>query len=442
MNERDALPRHTTPTWEMELLISGATVFALLQLPGVLDELFYAWFPRFARPMAEMVMIPYLYGKVAVYALIVTFVAHLALRAYWVGLVGLQSVHGEGILWERLRSGPLYRRVLRTRIPPATVLIERADNRASLVFGYGVAFALLTMTPLLLLAFAAAMTCAFQFATGSHFAWQGTWTAALALTVLPLALAAVIDRLFGKWLSPDGIAARTLSRVMRAYLALGISSVSSYPMLVFISRMGQKRGGLVIALALASLVGLAMLQLMVREGEVDLGSYGALALGEPGAVRALRNEHYAEYRHGADLSSTAPFIPAEVVRGDWLKLFVPFQPRRDSVGLEQECAPADAAGIDAALPGEERERLATDAARIRVLDCLARLYAPTLDGEPLTVSFDAADDPGSGLRGMVAMLPVKGLAAGRHELTVRRLRAPTADADAPAPAPHRIVFWR
>ena len=32
----DALPARTTPTWEMEMLLSGATVFGLLQLPDVL----------------------------------------------------------------------------------------------------------------------------------------------------------------------------------------------------------------------------------------------------------------------------------------------------------------------------------------------------------------------------------------------------------------------
>jgi hypothetical protein len=31
------LPRQTTPTWEIELLISGATVFGLLQLPAQVE---------------------------------------------------------------------------------------------------------------------------------------------------------------------------------------------------------------------------------------------------------------------------------------------------------------------------------------------------------------------------------------------------------------------
>lgn len=441
MTGRDALPRHTTPTWEMELLISGATVFALLLLPGVLDELFYAYFPRFARPLAEMVLLPYLYIKTTVYALIFTFVLHLAARAYWVGLVGLRSVYGDAVLWDKLRWGPIYRHVLRARTPPVEALVERADNRASLVFSYGVAFALLTLTPLLMVALAALLAWLLQFATQGRFPWQQAWLAALVLTIAPLLLAMLFDRLFGPRLRQDGPAARTMARLFHVYLGLGMATASSYPMLAFVSRAGQKRSGVLITVALFALLGLTFVQLMAREGDIDVGSYGELALGEPGAARALRNEHYAEYRHGADLSSTAPFIPAEVVRGDWLKLFVPFRPGRDSLGLETQCTSAPTA-VDAALPPEERERLQADAARTHVLDCLARLYAPALDGVPVTVQFDAADDPGSGLRGAVAMLPVKQLAPGRHELTVNRLRSQRAGADDPPPAPHRIVFWR
>ena len=40
-----ALPRRTTPTWEVELLISGVAVFAMLQLPGWLDDRLFALLP-------------------------------------------------------------------------------------------------------------------------------------------------------------------------------------------------------------------------------------------------------------------------------------------------------------------------------------------------------------------------------------------------------------
>ena len=36
----ETVPRGTTPTWEIEMLLSGAVVFALLQIPSQLDPLF------------------------------------------------------------------------------------------------------------------------------------------------------------------------------------------------------------------------------------------------------------------------------------------------------------------------------------------------------------------------------------------------------------------
>ncbi len=84
-------------------------------------------------------------------------------------------------------------------------------------------------------------------------------------------------------------------------------------------------------------------------------------------------------------------------------------------------------------------------ARLRAgaLDCLARVYAPQLDGVALQgLHFDAADDPVSGLRGAVAMIPIRQLAPGRHELTVQRQRSQHSKPGDSPPAPHRIVFWR
>ena len=42
----DQLPKHTTPTREVELLISGVAVFAMLQLPGWLNDRLMFLLPR------------------------------------------------------------------------------------------------------------------------------------------------------------------------------------------------------------------------------------------------------------------------------------------------------------------------------------------------------------------------------------------------------------
>ena len=105
--DRESLPARTTPTWEMELLISGATVFGLLQLPGLADRLLFHVHNSSAEPVAAFVLPLWIYVKSALLTLAATFVVHLALRGYWIALVGLSSVYPDGIRWELVarRSG-------------------------------------------------------------------------------------------------------------------------------------------------------------------------------------------------------------------------------------------------------------------------------------------------------------------------------------------------
>lgn len=137
----DALPRHTTPTWEVELLISGVAVFAMLQLPGWLDDRWFTLRPRLDASWAQPLEIIYIYSKTAALILAVAFVAHLLLRARWIAQVGMHSVHPDGIRWERLRLGPIQRAVDEKQYGSAAASIDRADNLATTVFAIGVMLA-------------------------------------------------------------------------------------------------------------------------------------------------------------------------------------------------------------------------------------------------------------------------------------------------------------
>jgi hypothetical protein len=77
--------------------------------------------------------------------------------------------------------------------------------------------------------------------------------------------------------------------------------------------------------------------------------------------------------------------------------------------------------------------------------CFARLLALRLDGTPLSQRLERHRDPYSGQDGALAMIDVRALAPGRHELEIQRLpRAGNSLRLQPGPAlpPDRIVFWR
>lgn len=427
---RDPLPRHTTPTWEMELLLSAATVFGLMQLPAMLDGLLYATMPRFEREAGTLILLPYVYIKAAVQMLVLTFLLHLGLRGYWIALVGLRSVYPAGVNWEGLRWGPVYARVVRRRFAPLPELIEHADNRASKVFGFGIGFAVALLAPLLLLGLAAVLTYVFYRGLGRSVAWLTLWNWLIAILILPYLLAAAVDRLFGRRLAPGSRVARVLGWLFPFYLRLGFGSFVNYPVTLFLSHYGRRRGGIAILLTVMVMVIASMLGQFRERLGAEIGQYGALSGTATGQARTLLPAHYADRRGDGASLTPVPFIPSDVVEGDYLRLFIPYRPTRDNPALRARCPEIEsAAGPDALA---------------RTLDCLALLYPVALDGIVIAdPQFDRAEDAATGLRGVQSMIRVADLAPGRHELQISRPSpaGPRQPDEKPEP-PYVIPFWR
>lgn len=424
------MPRHTTPTWEMELLISGATVFALMQLPGLVEGWLDHWLPRFDADAAAVMLLPAVYLKSSVYALIITFILHLATRGYWVALVGLSSVYPGGLRWEGLKWGPNFVRVIRRRMPELPDLIERADNRASQVFGFGLGFALLLLAPLIFVTVMALAAYALFLLSGKHWSWLTLWNLLLFATFAPYFLLVMLDRWFGSRLAPEGRAARALRAILDTYQRLGFSSFVNFPVTLFISLSGQRRGDLIVGSLAMALASFAVAQQFWLPLAAGIGQFGPAHIGESDSRRRLDPQHYADQRDPGDSSNLLPFIASEVVSGDYLRLFVPYRPRRDNPALARACPEFEAEPEEA-----RRKALAPD--------CLDALYAISLDGRRLTdPRFDRAIDPATGVNGGVAMIRVADLAPGRHELEIDRPHEFPASATAARRPPYRIAFWR
>src|SRR5690242_1668096 len=64
----------TSPTWELELLISGAVLFALFQIPRLLNGFFARLEPHATTAVISALLLVQIYVKAIVYALIAAFV--------------------------------------------------------------------------------------------------------------------------------------------------------------------------------------------------------------------------------------------------------------------------------------------------------------------------------------------------------------------------------
>jgi hypothetical protein len=435
----DALPAHTTPTWEVELLISGVAVFAMLQLPGWLDDKVMALLPRLDTTWSKFLPVLFIYAKGAAMILAATFVIHLLLRARWIALVGMNSVYPQGILWDRLRIGPLQRQLETERDPGMPSMIERADNRATVVFAIGVMMATMIVTVALGLTAVFVVIALARQQAGLQINVAQAIFMAMLLVMLPWLAAVQADRFFGDRLAAGGFVRRLLTAVLRAYSRIGLARGSNPTMALLSSHGGERRMVvLTIVLMFVAIGGAAISFDFLRAP----GHFGSYSLFPSSTASTSASEHYDDERNPAR-GQAVPYIQSAIVPGPYLKLVVPYQPGRDDMALRHACPTI-------LLKDEEQSAAA--------LACLAHLHAVNLDGKPLTgLRYEVSDDARTDRPALLAVIDLRGLAPGRHELVVARPAKQLGGNDSPDDsgaddsgaddrkgrndAAYRIAFW-
>ena len=426
----------TSPTWELELLISGAVLFALFQLPPLLNGFFARVQPHATSTMLSVLLFVELYVKAIVYALIASFVVHLVARAYWVGLVGLHSVFPKGVKWENFKSGPVGLEVYRERLVSLPAIISRTDNFCSVIFSF--AFLLV-----LLFAFTVCLTTAYSLVAYfvAHVVLGGRNTDAVflglaALTALVPAVTTLVDRRFSQRLSPRG------RRIVRRFVifayrgtAQGVISPIFVPLL---TNVGRKK---IMAIFYVSLFGILFVVIAERFARGDQLSYNNYDYFGSSSRFGVDYRFYESQRDAGDIYARTPSIQSDIITGSYVKLFIPYFPRRYNVVVAKSCPglrPLQSRGLQIGL-----DTPVPDSAAIPVLECLGRIHGVTVDGAPRPdLQYRFYEHPGTGIKGVITYIPADSLTRGQHVITVRQVPAPDASPTAPAPPPWVIPFWR
>lgn len=426
-HDADRLPPHTTPTWEVELLISGVAVFAMLQLPGWLDSQLFALVPRLGTDLAGVALPLYIYLKSAAVILAVTFSLHLLLRAHWIALVGMHSVYPDGVRWEKLHLGPVQREIEQRMQGSAADSIERADNRATVVFAIGVMLAtrLLVISLQVVVVFALIMTGATL--AGLHVDVFLLFSVCFAILMLLMWVARRLDRRLGASLRKGSTAHRLLGAVIRSYARSGIGRRSEV-MALLVSHGNELLFNVSTVIAFTVLVVAMMFGLSSMKSPVQVGSYTLFPQSVDGS-RMLRSAYYDDQRDPLHDPAT-PFVQSAVIDGPWLRLTVPYQPQHDATAIRTHCAAA------LKLPQG-------DARGDALLDCLAGMHAVSLDGQPLSsLHYDVGSDPRTDRPALLAMIDIRSLANGRHLLQVERTPTASTKRSSGGDDAYVIPIWR
>lgn len=428
---RLTLPRRTTPTWEVELLLSGATVFALVQLATWLPGWASHISPRLSDFWRQVADLSLVYLMCGVVVLAVAFVLHLLLRAYWVALVGMDSVFPGGLKPEKLRDGPIMRDWIMGRWKPMPAQIEQADNQATIVFGLGIGLARMMATITVVVSLLMLAVLFLAATTGTAEQAERWVLGALGVLLFPWFVVMWLDRWFGARLRHGHWLRRAMESVMALYSRSGVGRESATLVTLYTTSVGDRRGnwivgGIITAAILASLAALAMLK-----DDLGWGQYGRFPLLEANQANSVRHVHYAS-QHEPAQSPHLPYIPDLQAQGRYLPLVVPFVPQLHQQMLDACPEPKN---LPRGFAGRQQRSQAT-------LACIAEGFAVTLDGQPLDLAPELYSDATRDLRGLVYMIPLAGQSRGRHELVVALHPQPEPKPDEyDAPPVWRIPYW-
>jgi hypothetical protein len=365
-----------------------------------------------------VLMMAYFYAKSAAVVLAITFGMHLLLRAQWIALVGIHSVYPQGVQLSKLRMGPVQRAIEEARPDSTTDAIERADNRASVVFAIGVTIA--SIIAVVCIVFCGGLLLAKLLALA--LGWQADMTVlpvvVFAVVVGPFALASLLDQWLGHRLRPGGIAYRMIAATTRFYTRIGMGRRNNQILAILASNSGERRiMAAVVASMVVAILGVVLAYAAMRNATA-IGSY---SLFPDGAGNGLDPAHYDDQRNPAR-HAALPYVQSMVIDAPYVQLVVPYRPGRDDHAMRAACT-------------EVAERLA----------CLQALHGVKLDGKPLDdLAYEIARDPRTNRPALLAMIDIRQLVPGRHELQVARPPRANAvpDKDDPDPGFDRIPFWK
>ncbi len=410
---RVAFERLRERTDELELIVSGLLAFALLTAPG---RIFESWAINSVHTEGLFdyaLMFGFIIAVGLSYSLAFTFIVHLAIRGYWIALIGLKSTFPEGIRWDRIPlMGVVSQAFYRERIGDLGRTIDRADRAASILF----AMAILIALAMLWVGILATLLILFSGLLGQLFDDSdraikiiliGTYLSFMVATLLPFLLEKLIA-----YRKRSGIASPRLERTVRMLLrilGLFVPQRLIIPVQMTLQSNLNGKGFMAVYFAVIFLTSIfGSLQIASSAQFAMVHRYDVLT--SEAVDGGMLSAHYESMRSEHDRLLRYPMIPSDRISEVHLRLFLPHQPKRDNALARETCS-----GLQDGR-NLEKEQAATALAHA----CLGSFWTITLDGEAVPLDdFVPIERRDLDLRGLVGYIPIAELLPGRHDLEIR-----------------------
>lgn len=408
-------------SWNLEMLISGAAIFSTSFLPEFIEEMLESYFENY-QSNNEFVSIyvptlAYGFAKTIAYLLIVTFIVHFVVRAFWVGLVGLRAVYPEGIIYDKLpNANAQIRELYRNRFGDFDDFIVRLDRFCSQIFSiafllalFGVIMSMFYLLGFVLLVFFKSLS------PDLYKAWAGT----LRIIVLGFAfsLGFTVIILSQKYFREHPRWGRYYTKMVKnvEWMYFGLYKPMSYIMLIFASHIPLKR-----YLAYAMSIGvvffsvgmyLTLKKMMEHQGLPWMESRQYYSSGT--ASFQFVSNHYDNLRTEGESVADAS-IQADIIREPFLKVFINY-PHNIDTDIAQVCkvtTPPDS------LPKWQQRRL-LDIAKINCLQNYFQIVVNDSLYQNVEFLYEAHGTQKN--EGITAYIPTQAFKTGRNTLYVKAI---------------------
>lgn len=381
-NTPEWLKRTQEKSWEAEILLSGLVLFALIQIPGMMDQFEHFFYIKLKNP--KYYIIPSEFFSIAIEVLISGFIIHLIFRGIWVGLVGLSYVYPEGADIYKLKFRKKYKKDLyRMPTPIKSVLkLEKicslTFSTALLLFGYVIGF-------MIFLSLLIIMAEGFR---------QSNFLGYLILLYLILSIIYFIDFISGgglkkiRWLTPFYYPIyRIFSIITLSFLYRNIY----YTITTHIKKRKIVSGAIVYVIAFLMISGM----IDIKDNKRNTQSTILTGLFEESRKEASAYENL----HGGQFIGKAS-IQNDVIRNDFLRLFVVHKASFDKLL-------GDESKIKSELSYKELNRYFNNLYIIQINDSVYR-----------DIKWRSYVHPETNEQGITTILNIEELQPGNHKITV------------------------
>jgi hypothetical protein len=215
-------------------------------------------------------------------------------------------------------------------------------------------------------------------------------------------------------------------------------------MFTLMTNVGRRKSVLALIVLLFVLMGATFTDRMVNSDLLSANTYDYFASSRKHEVNY---RFYESQREAGKPYPRLPSIQSDVIKDPYVKLFIPYYPQRDNGAIARVCPslhPLQDRGVQFGA-----DKPLADSLTEPVLRCIAQMHDVKLDGAALPqLDFAFYEQQESGVKGVIAYIPVDTSAHGRHVLEVLPTPPVTLPKDtaqlraASWKQPFVIPFWR